>query len=296
MNNFYKSNSKEANGGFIYFLMIFTFLLTSLIGQAILIACKISEGSVFNVVNSLFSTFAIGVCLLYASKLDNNNFRKVCVLNKFDKKYLLLSLILSIGMFCGLGFVNYAVANLFTLCGLNVSSVSISLNSVGDLIIFSVCLSVFPAIFEEFFFRGALLSYAKGKGYKVVLVLSLFFAIYHGNLVQFFYQFIYGFALCLLAIKAKSVWPGVVSHFINNFLVILLTYLRMQINFFNPLLILMGISLLGAFVILLIFYRREENPFTIELKGESSLSSFWLPFGVIGVILMTALALLGLIP
>ena len=58
----------------------------------------------------------------------------------------------------------------------------------------------------------------------------------------------------------------------------------------------MGISLLGAFVILLIFYRREENPFTIELKGESSLSSFWLPFGVIGVILMTALALLGLIP
>lgn len=294
MNNFSKPSQNKINGGLIFLIMIFAFLLSSLIGQAILLAFGVDEGLLFTAVNSLFSILAIIFAIAFVKISSNESCRKLCSINKFEWFYILPALLLSAGMFCGLGFLNYAVASVFYSLGLKPSAVSISVVSFWDLLIFTLCVGVLPAVFEECFFRGVLLSNLKGRSYLVILTLSFCFAIYHGNFIQFFYQLIYGFALYLLAVKSKSVLPGVISHFINNFVVILLVYLKAEINFFSPVLICIGLMLLALFFICLVFYRKKESCFSVQLSGETSLSSFFVPFGAIAVFLMTLLALLGL--
>ena len=294
MNNFSTSNQNKINGGLIFFVMIFAYMLLSLIGQALLLAFGVKEGNLFNAINSLFSILAIILAIVYVKASTNESCKKICLVNKFEWFYILPALLLSLGMFCGLGFLNYTIANLFYSWGLKVPTISLSVVSVWDLCLFTICLCVLPAVFEECFFRGVLLGSIGGKSYKVILALSFCFAIYHGNFVQFFYQLIYGFMLYLLAVKSKSIIPGIISHFINNFLVVLFTFINFNVNFFNPIIILVGMLIIGGFFACLILYRKKENCFNVRLTGDTSLSAFFIPFGFLSALFMTLLAVLGL--
>ena len=84
--------------------------------------------------------------------------------------------------------------------------------------------AVLPAVFEEILFRGVLLDGLKSFGrWGAVLLCGALFSLYHQNPAQTLYQFCCGVAFALVAIRAGSVLPTVVSHFLNNACILLLT-------------------------------------------------------------------------
>jgi ABC-2 type transport system permease protein/sodium transport system permease protein len=88
-----------------------------------------------------------------------------------------------------------------------------------------------PAIAEEFFFRGYVLSAFRNRvsGMRAVLYSALIFGLFHVingsmlSLERFFPTALLGLALGFLAIRTQSLWPGVFLHAIHNGLIFWLT-------------------------------------------------------------------------
>ena len=84
--------------------------------------------------------------------------------------------------------------------------------------------AVLPAFLEELFFRGILLRGMKKFGTVAsVFYGAALFALYHQSPAQTLYQFICGACFALIAIRSESILPTVVSHFLNNALIVILT-------------------------------------------------------------------------
>ncbi len=80
-----------------------------------------------------------------------------------------------------------------------------------------LALVVIPALFEELFIHGALLSSIKSKGITwSVIVCAFVFAMLHSSAANFigplFAAVIYGY----LTVVYHSVWPAVIAHLLNN--------------------------------------------------------------------------------
>ncbi|MCL2362082.1 MAG: CPBP family intramembrane metalloprotease [Defluviitaleaceae bacterium] len=77
--------------------------------------------------------------------------------------------------------------------------------------------AVTPAVCEELVFRGYLQTQHKGRKLKQVAILNgLFFAIIHLNLQQFAYAFVMGIIFVYMVHYTRSIWAGILSHFIVN--------------------------------------------------------------------------------
>ena len=80
--------------------------------------------------------------------------------------------------------------------------------------------AIFPAICEEFIHRGILLHASKKYvNTKYCLIISsLLFGCMHMNIQQFFYTSILGCVIGIITLSAGSIIPGMIVHFLNNFL------------------------------------------------------------------------------
>jgi sodium transport system permease protein len=88
-----------------------------------------------------------------------------------------------------------------------------------------IALAVVPALIEEFFFRGFMLS-----GVRTVLgpltaliVVSLAFAMFHQSVHRLIVTFALGLVLGLLSLRDGSIWPGMIAHLMHNGLSLLVT-------------------------------------------------------------------------
>ncbi len=87
--------------------------------------------------------------------------------------------------------------------------------------------AVAPAIAEEFFFRGFVLSAFRSKlsAFRSVLFSSLLFGLFHViagsvlSLEKFLPTIILGVALGFVAIRTGSLWPGILLHALHNGLI-----------------------------------------------------------------------------
>ena len=274
-------------GGISFALLMAFYLLISLVFQAIAGVIFEKNSAGYLAVCSLSSVTAICVTLCFAKNRTKTPVKQLVNLQTLGGVNNLLSLVLSAGMFLGLGLVNTVIAELLIKAGLNAGGISLPLNNVWQLVLFAITVAILPAVFEELFFRGLLLTcLSKTGSISSILLSSLCFAIYHGSLSQFLYQFIYGVALGFLAYNSKSVLPSIICHFINNFAVLLLTYLKVAVNLISPILLIIGINLLAFFGTACYFIFRKQEKLKKQ-KGE--VYNFFLPFGIFGFILCLTL-------
>ncbi|WP_163193610.1 CPBP family intramembrane glutamic endopeptidase [Clostridium thermarum] len=75
-------------------------------------------------------------------------------------------------------------------------------------------------IFEEIFFRGIILNELQNRINTVasIIISSLIFALFHGNILQGIYTFIMGVLLSLVYIWTRSIWSAITFHITYNFL------------------------------------------------------------------------------
>ena len=205
------------NGGLAFIAFIAVYLLLALILQPLAVLI-FGEGSLwYTAVCSLFSVLAIFIVLMVYKRLTKIDFKSLTITQSFGGWYSFVSLLLAGGMFFGLGLINQLIASLVIKLGGNAGGTTIPLNDVGQLILFTITIALLPAIFEELFFRGFILNCFSGmKSWVAILVSATCFSLYHGSATQLIYQFIYGVGLGFVAHNARSVFPCIIAHFLNN--------------------------------------------------------------------------------
>lgn len=142
---------------------------------------------------------------------------------KCAPKYYFIAVTLQIGLLC-LSELNALFLELLGKFGYEDGG--ISLPSMDGFGFFGVLLvvAVLPALFEEIIFRGVLLNGLHAFGVAGgALICGALFSLYHQNPAQTLYQFCCGAAFALVAIRSRSILPTVLSHFINNAVILLLT-------------------------------------------------------------------------
>lgn len=84
--------------------------------------------------------------------------------------------------------------------------------------------AIVPAVCEELLFRGLILACLLPYGKKTAVLGSAFmFAMMHQNFGQLIYTFGMGILLALIAIKTRSVFGGMILHFLNNLFSVITT-------------------------------------------------------------------------
>ncbi len=109
-----------------------------------------------------------------------------------------------------------------------------------------ISVAVFPALLEEFFFRGALLGSLLKFGKPFAIFTSaVLFGLIHGNLVQIPFAFLVGLVLGFAVVESGSIWTGIIIHFINNFLSVCFKYLS-ELGLGDGINLIFNIIILGA--------------------------------------------------
>ena len=203
---------------------------------------------------------------------------------KCAPKYYLLAVLLQIGLL-SLSELNTLFLNFLAKFGY--VDTPIRLPSLEGFGFFGVLLVValLPALFEEIIFRGFLL---KGMGsfgtVGAVLLCGGLFSLYHQNPAQTLYQFCCGAAFALVAVRSGSILPTVLSHFINNALII--TLQKFGVTAFSPtvfvlILIVSALCLAGSLIWLVFFEKRTLE--TGDKGNEKMARKEFLTFAALGI-------------
>ncbi|MGK0467682.1 lysostaphin resistance A-like protein [Clostridium sp.] len=99
-------------------------------------------------------------------------------------------------------------------------------------IILILSILVVAPIYEEIIFRGILLKGMANKiNSNIALVISaLFFAVVHFNVPQGINAFLLGLIIGSIYLKSNSIYLGIFTHFVNNFLAITLSSVFVEIE------------------------------------------------------------------
>jgi membrane protease YdiL (CAAX protease family) len=87
-----------------------------------------------------------------------------------------------------------------------------------------VALTIFPAIAEELVFRGVLTRALAGRlrADTAIVISAVAFGVYHINPSQMLSTFVLGLVLGFLTLRAASIVPAMIVHFLNNSIAVLL--------------------------------------------------------------------------
>lgn len=139
--------------------------------------------------------------------------------------HLMGGVCLWVGMFAAEQIVLTLLAEVFPAMAKTSSELNDSILQAGFLPAFFV-VSICPALAEEAAFRGFLFGSlnVKYKPWIAIVVSALAFGLYHMNLLQFFGGAMMGVAIGYACYKSRSIFVGVLMHFINNGLSVVLNF------------------------------------------------------------------------
>lgn len=91
-----------------------------------------------------------------------------------------------------------------------------------------VALGIVPAFCEEMFFRGLMLNaYERRlKWAPAVVMVGVLFALYHILLMTIPSIIILGVMITFVVYRTRSIWAGVLYHFVHNFLSVCIAYIQ----------------------------------------------------------------------
>ena len=139
---------------------------------------------------------------------------------KCHPKYFLIALLLIFGLIFSVSWIDTGVTELLKLMGYVPKGQDAYLpNLSGGLIVPALLvIAVMPAIFEEGLFRGVILnSVEDGVGtIRTVFIVGFAFSLFHASAEQTVYQFLAGCVFAFVALRAGSILPSVLMHFINT--------------------------------------------------------------------------------
>lgn len=211
-------------GGFALSLAAVLYVFAGFLISLIMLAAGIEEGSdAYLYLNYLAAPIAMTSAMAITLK-----YRKFPVKRAFPvkchPKYFLIALLLIFGLIFSVSWIDTGVTEFLKLLGYVPKGKDAYLPDLsGGLVVPAlIVIAVMPAIFEEGLFRGVILNSCEdGAGtVRTVFIVGFAFSLFHASAEQTVYQFLAGCVFAFVAIRAGSILPSVVMHFINNAIII----------------------------------------------------------------------------
>lgn len=219
------NNLNAKTGGFAFSANVVLYIVLSLIFNAVTAAVP-EYGYAYWFLNFLPSPIAICIAMAITLKTRKISPGKVFPV-KCKPKYYIIAFLLIFGLFFSLSPINDWFLDLFQLeqseTYVKLNEFLVGLNG-GWIALALLVIALIPAVFEEGFFRGVILNSCEGSlgTVRTVLIVGFVFSLFHGSPEQTVYQFLAGCIFALVAVRSRSILPGILMHFINNGLVIVL--------------------------------------------------------------------------
>jgi membrane protease YdiL (CAAX protease family) len=226
-----------------------------------------------NYLNSfLIETGFLLFVLIYSKKQKIDIFHATRLKVKFDKKVFWIVLLLTFVVFFGsINFV--AMFSTFASTFAPKVSSSVPVDNIWQLLGTIFFFAVVPAVCEELLFRGIIYNGLRRSLSAVVsiIVSALVFTVIHFSIYQTVYQLILGLVLGCLVYFTGSIVYGMIFHFVNNLLVLLLTYFSSVGNFvvfssFGWLEILISFAIFAVAVVATVYIFKFLNSYTEKHK------------------------------
>lgn len=258
-----------ADSGTIFTIGILASLLLSLIIGIIFIVTgknadeEFLKSNVYAFINFIISPVALGSVIVYSIKKNDLSLKYSAGFVRFNKKFWVIVVLLFLGSVAGLSSVNTLFVNaLNKLIGYKTVATVIPQGNFGYFLLDVIIICALPALFEEVLFRGLIFNGIKRIGdVFAVLTSAILFSLFHHNPAQTIYQFILGTVFALLALKSGSIFPSIVFHFANNFIVILLYFLfGEELDFSAVVSIIITIAGIASFVIGFVMLLKSKKP------------------------------------
>lgn len=161
-----------------------------------------------------------------------------------------------------------------------------------EMVLMVIIVAVVPAFVEELLFRGMILTNLLPYGRTTaVLASALLFGLMHQNIGQIFYTTVGGLVLGFIYVKTRSIWVGVLIHFVNNFISVIQDVISERLTQFNVNLVL-GlmegvIFALGIVSAVILLHRAEDHRtalftdgcFELDLPADPDYAGEVIPFG-----------------
>ena len=212
-------------GGFAYSLATLLFMAVGLVISIIISLAGIEKGtSAYVYLNYLGAPLGMIPAIIITLKYKKISPQKVFPV-KCHPKYYLIALLLIYGLMFSVSWIDTGVTELFKLMGYEHRAMNEYLPDLsGGLIVPALLvIAVMPAIFEEALFRGVILNTCEDSAgsIRTVFIVGFAFSLFHASAEQTVYQFLAGCAFAFMAIRAGSILPAVLMHFINNALIVI---------------------------------------------------------------------------
>ena len=210
-------------GGLSYSAVVFLNLMLTLLVSIIIRIFALGDTESVTYMSLLTSPIAIAVVLALALRVVKQPARSLLPV-KTHPKYYLIALLVVFGALFSLSQLNEWVVELFELMGYQRRKSFVPDVSGWKVLPVLIVVAVIPAVMEEILFRGILLNNAESEvgTVRAILISGFCFSLYHGSVEQTLYQFIVGCLFGFLAVRSRSLGPVVLTHFINNALIIIL--------------------------------------------------------------------------
>jgi membrane protease YdiL (CAAX protease family) len=289
-----------SKSGLSYSINVIFYLFLSLLASIIILASGMgtnSDGA--NYISFLVSPIAICITIAIIFKLGKLNFKEVYPV-KCKPKYYLIALMLIFGLLFSLSEVNEYFLEFLKLLGYTPKLTDSSIPSTDGWLVLPVLIviAVLPAITEEALFRGVILGGVENDVGSIgsIFIVGFLFSLFHGSAEQTIYQFVCGCVFALLVVRARSILPAILMHFINNALIIILSACN-ALDSAGNLAISDGaniaITVLSAvcFVVGLVMLILDKTPLKKGVKGGAKKVFI---FASVGIFIMAIIWILGL--
>ncbi|MEO5999319.1 MAG: CPBP family intramembrane glutamic endopeptidase [Chitinophagaceae bacterium] len=180
--------------------------------------------------------------LIFAQMSDTNPLPYIGFKNPVPKIFLLLAIVVIVASFPMVAWLSEINQNMHLPKSFqateklirdseaqnnNLIRTFLDMKSPTDLAIMLFMLGVLPAIAEEVFFRGVLqrlLILLTKRPWIGTIFTAILFSALHGQFLGFFPRLVLGIVLGALYWYSGSLWPGILAHFINNAVQVIMVY------------------------------------------------------------------------
>ena len=273
------SRAKTFGVSILYFLVFFFFqVITSVIfgGIAVVghqysqqqadaaINLAVSSNAYIITIISVFLSLAVYALILYSKKQD---IEELLGFNKLATVPIIRATLLGLSLSAIFSFILSvsSAIKIFPEYKYLIQTISTS-NTILPLI---TAILVAP-VFEELLFRGLILNELRNRFSLIsaVLIQSLLFGLYQGNLLQLLFSFIAGIVFSFVYVWTKSLLPGIAMHIGFRVIGFLLALGHSYINWIVYTFILLGGLALAASMLSNIYQDRiQEDP--LEITDEA---------------------------
>ncbi|MDR5659405.1 type II CAAX endopeptidase family protein [Serpentinicella sp. ANB-PHB4] len=170
-------------------------------------------------ISLIFAAFVSVIIYYLICKKRNESFLNVCKFNKMSLKHVAILIPVGISIY----FINIFVLNVVHGLGLFADSFAQHEESMGfilgdNLFLTILAVGIVVPIIEEIIFRGLVFSELKKHlSLKVTIVIqAALFGLYHMQLIQGVYTFLFGILLGLVYVWLKSIWAPIILHALLN--------------------------------------------------------------------------------